>query len=55
MVYFVNEFYIMFWFVDMLVCFNCGVFCFECRIEFGLEILEEMLIVKVIFDFYEMR
>ena len=53
--YSVNEPSIMPWFVDMPVCFNCGVPCPECRTELELEIPEEMSTAKAILDFYEMR
>ena len=53
--YFVNEPSVMPWFVDMPVCFNCGVPCPECRKELGLEIPEEMLTAKAILDFHKMR
>lgn len=43
----------MFWFDDMLVCFNCGVFCFECRSELFKDLLMEMFIVYVFMDFDE--
>ena len=36
------------WFVDMPVCFNCGVPCPECRTELNMDIPEEMLTVRAI-------
>ena len=53
--YFVNEPSVMPWFVDMPVCFNCGVPCPECRTELGLEIPEEMSTAKALLDFHKMR
>ena len=38
------------WFIDMPVCFNCGVPCPECRTELGLEIPEEMTTVNAILN-----
>ena len=43
------------WFVDMPVCFNCGIPCPECWTELGLEIPEEMSTAKALLDFHEMR
>jgi len=51
--YSVNEPCVMPWFVDMPVCFNCGVPCPECRNELGEDIPAEMSTVHAIIDFDE--
>lgn len=43
------------WYVDMPVCFNCGVPCPECRTELGLDIPAEMSTANAILDFAQER
>ncbi|KAJ7394858.1 hypothetical protein OS493_000693 [Desmophyllum pertusum] len=46
-----NEPCTMPWYVDMPVCFNCGVPCPECRTELGLDIPMEMSTAHALLDF----
>ena len=49
--YAVNEPSTLPWFVDMPVCFNCGVPCPECRTDLNMDIPEEMFTVRSIRDY----
>lgn len=43
------------WYVDMPVCFNCGVPCPECRTELGLDMPAEMSNANAILHFAQER
>ena len=42
------------WFVDLLVCFNCGTPCPKCKTELGSEIPEELTTVNALLNFEQM-
>lgn len=48
----VNDLLIVVWYDNILLCYNCGIFCFNCREELGKEVLIEMFMVWVLL-FYD--